>query len=78
MYHSTRSECLVLIKSTIVRSVRATSSSLRSRVACDQQHRVQVPARMGKLLDVVEIAAEPGLGVRKKQALKRISDVSMP
>src|SRR6267143_4060181 len=36
MYHSTRSECPVLIKSTIVRSVRATSSSLRSRAAQDQ------------------------------------------
>ena len=33
MYHSTRSAWRVLIRSASVRSVRATSSSLRSRAA---------------------------------------------
>jgi len=47
MYHSTRSECLVLIKSTMVCSARATNSPYHS--ALDQQHRtdmLQVPARI--------------------------------
>jgi len=51
MYDSTRSECLVLIKSTIVRSVRGfiTYLSASYHPALDQQHRadmLQVPARI--------------------------------
>ena len=62
MYHSTRSECLVLIKSTIVQvDDRALGASHELELAVEGREALVDLELVLQRIDVVEIAAEPGL-----------------